>query len=105
MRTDAALHAPKEPACRPPGCGSSATRPETSVSRRGFLGLGVSLLSLFSLVGVGRMVQAFLAAGRSVPRPDRFTVGRPEEFAPGSVTRRERVFVVRDASGLFALRG
>ena len=75
------------------------------LSRRGFLGWGTGILSLLTLAGTGRMVQAFLAAGRPAPRPARFAVGRPEEFAVGSVTRRERVFVVRDARGLYALRG
>lgn len=77
----------------------------TNLNRRGFLRWGTFLVSLFSLLGLSRIVQAFLSMGHEEGAPTRYVVGRWEDFPPGEVIRKQGVFLVRDEEGIYALKG
>ena len=78
---------------------------ETPLNRRGFLKWGTLFFSLFSLLGLAKMVQAFLSIGHKESAPTRFPVGRWEEFTPGDVIKKQGVYLIRDDEGLFAIKG
>ncbi|MEK6776843.1 MAG: Rieske (2Fe-2S) protein [bacterium] len=77
----------------------------TCFDRRGFLRWGTLSVSLLSVLGFARIIQAFLSAGREEREPTRFMAGLWDEFPRGSVVRKRSIFVVHDQNGIYALKG
>ncbi|MEK6606479.1 MAG: Rieske (2Fe-2S) protein [Myxococcota bacterium] len=78
---------------------------EAESERRKFLGLlGSGALGIAAL-GTGVVTIRFLDPNVLFEEEARFAVGRPEDIAPGTVIvlPRQKVYVVRDERGFFAL--
>ena len=83
----------------------SSVERETFLNRRGFLKWGTFFVSIASILGLARIVQAFLSAGQDESAPTRFPVGRWDDFLPDHVTRSQGVYLVHDRDGIYALKG
>lgn len=78
---------------------------ENSYYRRGFLQGGTLLVSLLSIFGLSKIVNAFLSLGQRETQATRYRVGHWDEFQLGDVIKKQGVYLVRDDKGLFALHG
>ncbi len=90
-----------------PGFPSESTGPnEGRVSRRALLGTGWCGF-LLSIMGPAVANIRFLFPNVVYEGPTQLKVGRPEEYAPGSVAflEEQRIFIIRDPEGFRALSG
>ncbi|MDX1763216.1 MAG: Rieske (2Fe-2S) protein [bacterium] len=75
------------------------------ITRRGLLKWGTLLCSFTTAIGLGGILQSYLSAGQADARPRRISAGRWEDFAVGTVTERQGIYLLKDEAGLFAFKG